>query len=719
MRIFIAFILLFALHSCRWVETKEEKRSKELQNMMAPDIRTKVFIHTDDFDSREDLYQWMVANPKSVLDTNNSTNKEIYDHIKAENEYASAKFYDFNSERKKLEEELTELAKLNDKSIPFVKGEYSYFYQYNEDSNYPALYRFKDSEEQKELILDFQKLSKNLDYFRIGDIKISHNNKFIAYAVDTEGKNQFKVKILDIDKKMTQNTSINNSDGKLVWGINDKSVFYSLQIKDQSKKYPSVYQYHFFETGKKNKLILEDKTPGTEFELSKSKSGRYLFVKKALGLFSQTYFLDLLGKTEIKEFQERERGTVYDLEHQGNHFIIRTNFGGASNFALFKCKITEYSDKSKWQNLIAHREDIVLGKMEVFDNFIVLEENMDGLKKFHILNSETGLGHYADFPEETYSARLNYNFDHLAPAFIYEYSSLSTPPTIFSYDIETRRTSVIARSGLDEIVNSDSYRTERIWATSFDGTKIPISIIYSRNTARNGKAPLIITCEGAYGKTNEMKFNYDLLNLLDNGFIYAIAHTRGGGYLGETWHKQGIQKKKINTIMDFVSSVKHITNMDYAAPDKVFAYGADANSTIIAAAMNTHPDLFKAVVLRSPKVDLLTRLLLSGDTDLGEKLEWGDPENEESYFYLKSYSPYDNIHEAKYPSILVLNDLFGGNGNYYWEGLKWVAKLRSKNLSDSRIIIHTELEQISGSVRNRQKRIEKTALIYSYIFSKL
>ena len=676
--------------------------------MKAPETKKIIYIHSDDFDSRKDPYHWLATRNENIIDSTINASKDIREYIKAENEYAEAKFFDFKSQQIKIEQDLSKFSSYEDDSFEFQIGSFHYYYHYSENKEFPTLYRYSDEHKKKIPVFDIQKLANNKPNFKIGDIKISTNGKYIAYAIDTTGKNRYNISILDIQKSLTQKTKITNSDGQVFWGPNNKSIFYVGSELIENKRTPCVLRYNFLDNGNKKKLVFKSESSSAKIELDKSKSGKYLFIYTVEGQGNQSLFLDLINNSGVQEFSEREKGIKHFLEHQGLYFIVKTNKDNSNNFKLYKTIISEFSKPEKWINLIGHQNDMMIQNIDVFEKFIVLEEKIDGLVKFHILNSETGLGHYADFPEETYSAKLNYNFDYFANEFIYEYSSLSTPPTLFSYIIDSRKTKIKERSGLDRLIKEDHYKTERVWATSFDGTRIPISVVYNKKTKLNGKAPLLITCEGVYGKTKEMRFNPELMSLLDNGFVYAIAHVRGGGYLGEMWHLAGTGEKKKNAILDFISCIDDLNNQEYTSAEHIFAYGKNSNAAIIAAAINFNSQLFKGVALESPRADLLTSLLNAEQNDLTDNSEWGDPQKEELYYYLKSYSPYDNIREQKNPEILIINYL--NNSTPYWEGLKWGVKMRTNNLADSKTIIYTDTKLHAG--RNNNK-----ALIYSFFMA--
>jgi oligopeptidase B len=719
MRIYIYIFTLLLLNSCRWVETKEELKTKELKSMKAPEIKKEIFIHSDDFDSREDFYQWMVTLPQNLIDTNNVEYDELRDHIYAENQYAKAKFHDFTIQTDEFLDQINGLILNDNRSFNFKNEEYNYYFEYKEANNFPILYRFKEGEDDKKnIIIDFQKLAKENKYFAIGDIRISHNNEYIAYAVDSTGQNNYYINLLNISKKLTQQTKISNSDGQIAWGINNKSIYFVETGQEKGESSFRLYQYKFHENNNKKNLIFEDTENLQKLRIVKSKSKRFLFLYSEESRTTTTRFIDLMRGNNINLFRERENEIVYNLEHQNNNFIIRTNHNSSPNFKLYKTNLTQYKDPTSWEILVGHRDDIVIEKMDVFKNFIVLEEKVDGLKKFHILNSISGMGHYADFPEETYSAKLNFNGNYESDAFIYVYSSLSTPETVFSYNIESRRNSILKKSPYDDEFNQDEYKTERVWVTSYDGVKIPVSLIYNKNVKQNGTAPLLISCESSYGKTKEQNFDPKLISLLDKGFVYAIAHVRGGGYLGEKWHYSGRKNKKKNSVMDFISCTEYLMYKDYASRSKIFASGSYDNGLIICAAINYKPNLFKGVILNSPKVDLITSLNNTIENNPRELEEWGNPEDEEMYFYLKSYSPYDNIVKNHYPNILVFNGIFDKESKY-WESLKWVAKMRDYNTSESKIMIYTDLKSKYSIRQGRQKGIEETALKYSFLTSLL
>ncbi|MEZ4938641.1 MAG: prolyl oligopeptidase family serine peptidase [Crocinitomicaceae bacterium] len=716
MKNWFVVIPLVILFSCRWVETKEEQKSKELKEMKAPEIQQENFIHADNFSSRRDVYNWMMQDLSKLKDSNNSEIKKLYQHILDENKYADAKFYELQNLKQELAEEFFSFQNSEGGNRQFISGEYTYSFEYPSESNYPIIFRTINSNiESKELIYDFPKIASEFHYFQLGSIHISPNNQYIAYSADTTGNEKFYISIYDISKKRTQITNIKKSDGQIVWGADSKTFFYIESLKKNGKRSTSVNQYHFLETGINKKQIIESQNEEALWKIERSKSGRFIFIYLHNNSTITTYFIDLQANSTPVKFREPEKGVGYYLGHQKDNFIIKTNQNSSDNFKLFRTKISDFQKTDKWEVLVGHREDVVIEKMEIFEKFIVLEEKVDGLEKFHILNSENGLGHYAEFQEETYSAKLTDNYDYYAEHFYYRYSSLSTPPTLFQYEFETRRNNLIRRSEPNVDFDEDDYKTERIWATSFDGTKIPISLIYKKNLKIDGSAPLFIEFEGSYGDTKELSFKPERFSLLDRGFVCAIAHLRGGGYLGEKWHFEAKKLKKVKSIMDLRYSILHLIDLDYGSRNQVFISSSGANALIGGALINEFPYLIKGAIFRNPGFDILTRLLNEEDKNRSETDEWGNPEIEEHYFYIKSYSPYDNIESQGYPHVFIQSDL-NAPSTKYWEALKWVAKIRERNQNANKILIKTNLDRKSNTQDKRSTQ-ERKAEQFAFIIS--
>ncbi len=710
----IILILLVALYGCRWVETKEEQKSKELKNMKAPEIKKVTYIHADDFDSRKDEYQWMVTEPRNLLDSNNSEFKEIRSYLIAENEYAHAKLYENQGLKSQILAEIEGFGNPN-QIFHYKIGDYRYYSEFSKNDPFPIIYRYPEAEPEKvKQIIDFNEMSKEFSNFKLGEFKISPNHQYLAYSIDTSGTEKYLIRIFEIPKNLTQTTSIQNSDGQLIWGNDSKSIFLVETIKKGSSRSSSIYQYKFLESSNKKNLVLMDKKSSVKWELQKSKSGRFIFIYKRDNTTTTTYFIDLQKNQSPNLFRETEIGNSYFLGHQKNSFIIRTNRESSPNFKVYKSQISQYQDASKWEVLVGHREDAVVEGMSIFESFIVLEEKVDGIKNFHILNSETGMGHYVDINEETYSAQLKYNYDYFATNFIYEYSSFSTPKTVYQYSSETRERERLYQSNLKNDFEENEYKTERIWATSFDGTRVPISLIYKRTTKLDGTAPLFLRYEANFGNTIDLEFDPKLFSLINRGFICAVAHLRGGGYLGEKWHQESVGLKKSKSVYDLIYAINHLSDQDYSSKDQVFISAKNSNATIITSALNLRPNLAKGLVLFNPKTDLLTSLFLEKNNFKQSFSEWGDPHNEKNYFSIKSISPYDQIRKGDYPSILIQNDLIN-LGSPFWESAKYVARLRENSIGDSKIIMETELEQIgkqSAKIEN-----EKVAKSFSFILS--
>lgn len=719
MRTYYILLIGLALSGCRWVDTKEEQKTKELKNMKAPATKESKYIHADDFDSREDNYHWMLIDSKLLVDSSNIEATEIREQIFAENNYADAKLYEYQSVQNKIFNEIESFMEDDNKVFHYPFGDYVYHVSRKKEGDFPTISRYlRDEPSSSKEIINFQKMSEDYAYFKIGNFKISPNNQYIAYSIDTSGNEKYFIQILEVSKKLTQTTSIKNSQRDIIWNNDNKSIFYIDQSKKGSRRSSGVFQYNFMASSNKNNLILKDSKAGINWKIEKSKSGRFIFIYKIDNNTTTTYFIDLQKNRTPILFKEKEPGNSYFLGHQEDHFVIRTNKESSPNFKVYKCKIGAFNDPAKWELLVGHREDALIEKMEVFKDFIVLEEKVDGIKNFHILNSATGMGHYADIKEEeTYSAKLKYNFNYFSPSFTYEYSSFSRPLTIYRYSAESRQKESIHESSPKDGFEESKYKTERIWATSFDGVRIPISLIYKNSTKLDGTAPLHIEYEGVFGLTKDLIFKPESFALINRGFIYAIAHTRGGGYLGEKWHSESIQTSKAVGIYDIIYSIEHLINQNYVSKKNVFVSASESNAALVCAALNIKPNLFKGLTLRNPKVDILSSLFNQKTNQKRELKEWGDPQNEKNYFYLKSISPYENIFQAEYPNILIQNDLYN-QSSFYWEGLKWAAKLRAFNTGDSWVLIHTDLNQ-NQTKNSRDKEIELISKEFAFILSKV
>lgn len=714
-KIYTFILSALTLYSCRWVETKEEQKTKEFKNMKAPIPEKVSFLHADDFDSRLDHYHWMIASPNQIADSTDETTSKIREHLLNENKYADAKQYEHTNLKEQLLKEFELFGKQKNEFHHKI-DDYHYFAEFEKNMTYPILYRYEsDNAKKKKKVIDFNKMSKEQDYFKLGEFRISPNHKYIAYSADTNGQGKYFINIIEISKNLTQATNIENSDGQIEWGKESKSIFIVENIRKGVSKNSSLYQYKFLEINKKKKLLLKERKGSIKWDLKKSKSGRFIFIYKEDDNTTTTYFIDLQKNQIPTLFRQTETGNSYYLGHQNQNFIIRSNRESSANFKVYKTQIQFYNNPEKWELLVGHREDAVIEAMEVFDKFIVLEEKVDGIKNFHILNSETGLGHYADFNEETYSVELKYNFDYFSNKFIYEYSSLSTPKSVFQYSAENRQVELLYRYDLEKEFEESKYKTERIWATSFDGQRIPISLIYKRTTKLDGKAPLLLKYEANYGETIDLEFNSNIFSLLDRDFVYAIAHLRGGGYLGQKWHTAAKGLKKSVAINDLQYAIRHLINQDFASDKKVFISAERANATIATSLINSYPEIVNGLILFNPKTDLLTSLFSEKKEFQRTFSEWGDPNNEKNYFSIKAISPYDNIRSGNYPFIFIQNDLFDYEVSF-WESLKWVAKLRELEVGKNEILIDTDMEIINPYDQENRLNI-KLAKSYAFLIS--
>ncbi|MGM0505056.1 MAG: S9 family peptidase, partial [Bacteroidota bacterium] len=460
----------------------------------------------------------------------------------------------------------------------------------------------------------------------------------------------------------------------------------------------------------------EDETFSTN--IYKSKSQQYLIIASSSTLSNEYRYLDAnTPGGEFKIIQPRERGLEYSIAHLGDYFYIRTNLD-AQNFRLMRTPVDKTA-KENWEEVIAHREDVFLNRIEIFKNFLVLQEREQGLNNIRIINWKTKDEHYVNFDEEVYMAYVSTNPELETNILRFGYTSLTTPRSTYDYNMETRERELKKQQEVLGDFDPSNYETKRLWATADDGTEIPMSVVYRKGIKLDGNNPTLLYGYGSYGATMDPYFSSIRLSLLDRGFVYATAHVRGSQYLGRKWYEDGKLLKKINTFTDFNDCAEYLIEQNYTNPDKLFAMGGSAGGLLMGAIVNLQPELYKGVIAAVPFVDVVTTMLdESIPLTTSEFDEWGNPKVKEYYEYMLSYSPYDQVKAQDYPAMLVTTGLHDSQVQY-WEPAKWVAKLRDKKTDDNVLLLHTNMKAGHGGASGRFETLRETAMEYAFIFQQL
>ena len=641
-------------------------------------------------------------------------NPEVLAYLQAENEYANALRSHTRDLERTLFEEIKGRIQQTDLSVPFKLGDYLYYTRYDEGKEYALYCRKKGSlTSPEEMMLDGNVLARGYDFFSLGNWKISSGQDILAYAIDTQGRRIYSIGFKNLTTGETVGEFIPSVTGNMEWGNDNRTLLYTRQDPETLRSF-QIFRHTLGTDPKHDTLVYEETDDTFSVYVGKSKSKQYLLIGSHQTITSECWYLNAdAPEGKFVLFQERERGHEYDVDHLGDHFWIRTN-DQAKNFRLMKASLN-LTHKHQWQEVIPHRSDVFFEGFELFQNYLVVEERKKGLVHLRILPNQIGAEHELDFGEPAYLAALGDNCEADSPYLRFGYTSMTTPMTIYDYHMESREKILLKQEKVLGGFHISHYQTERLMAPAADGNAIPISLVYRKGFARNSTHPLLLYGYGSYGASMDASFSSPRLSLLDRGFVYALAHIRGGEELGRQWYEDGKLLHKKNTFTDFIACAEFLIQQGYTTPQKIFAMGGSAGGLLMGAIMNMRPDLFHGVVAQVPFVDVVTTML---DPHIplttGEYDEWGDPNQPHFYDYMLSYSPYDNLEQQRYPHLFVTSGLHDSQVQF-WEPTKWVAKLRALKTGNQRLLLRTNMEAGHSGASGRFKRYEETAMIYAFL----
>jgi oligopeptidase B len=698
--------------SASWLASKQEvKRAQEVREtnqgkntIRPPQARITPVKLEKHGQTRVDNYYWL----------RERQNPEVLAYLNAENEYTDSVMAPTNGLQETLFQEFKARIKQTDMSVPYRLDDYFYYTRVEEGKEYPIYCRKKGSlESPEEVMLDVNIMAQGHGYFAVGDRAISSGQNFLAFPVDTVGRRLYAIHFKDLTTRESLKDLIPDVTDNMAWANDNRTLFYSKQDPATLRWY-RIYRHVLGTDTSQDELVYEEKDEGFNCYVFKTKSKKYLFVACEQTLSSEYRYLDANDpQGTFKVFLPREANHEYHVDHYGDYFYIRTNWQ-AKNFRLMRTPVTQTA-KANWLDIIPHRDSVLVEDFQVFKDYLVVTERKNGLIQIRIRPWFGAEEHYLDFGEPAYMAYLGDNYQLDTPVLRYVYTSMTTPTSVFDYNMETREKTLLKRDEVLGGFDSHNYVTERLYATANDGTKIPISIVYRKEVKKDGTNPLLLYGYGSYGLSTDAAFGALRVSLLDRGFVYAIAHIRGGQELGRWWYEDGKLLEKKNTFTDFIACAEELVREKYTNPAKLFADGASAGGLLIGAVINMRPDLFKGAVAEVPFVDVVTTMLdESIPLTTGEYDEWGNPNQKEYYDYILSYSPYDNVQAKKYPNLLVTTSLQDSQVQY-WEPAKWVAKLRATKTDKNVLLLKTYMEAGHGGVSGRYQRYREVALMYAFI----
>lgn len=655
---------------------------------------------------RIDNYFWL----------NDRENPEVIEYLNQENAYYQEKTAHTKDFQAQLFEEMKSRIKEDDQSVPYLYNGYYYITRFEKGQNYPIYSRKKESLSAKEEILfNCNEMAKDKPYFQLGALSISPDNKMALFSCDIVGRRIYTIQIKNLEDNTILEDKIENVTGSAVWANDNKTIFYSGK-DDVTLRSDKIFKHKLGSKQADDVLVYFEKDETFNVEIAKSKSRKYLAIESGSTLTTEYQILDADNPDgEFKIFQKRVRGLEYSINHYGDSFYIMTNKDKAENFKLMKTPVDKTS-KANWVEVIAHRKDVLLEDIEIFKDFLVVEERENGLNKIRIMPWSGEGEYYLPFESETYTAYTSSNVDFDTDVLRYGYQSMTTPSSIIDFNMKTKVKEIKKEQQvLGGKFDKNNYTEERVWATAGDGTRIPISMVYRKGLKKDGNNPLLQYAYGSYGHSMDATFSSTRLTLLDRGFIFAIAHIRGGEDLGRQWYEDGKLLKKINTFTDFIDCSKFLIAEKYTSPQHLYAEGGSAGGLLMGAVVNMAPELYNGVIAQVAFVDVVTTMLDDSiPLTTGEYDEWGNPNDKKYYDYMLSYSPYDNIVPQKYPNMYVSTGLHDSQVQY-WEPAKWVAKLRALKTDDNFLFLDTNMDAGHGGASGRFEAIKELAKEYSFL----
>lgn len=653
--------------------------------------------------SRIDPYYWL----------NDRTNPEVIAYLKEENAYLDTMMSHTSALQEKLFEEMKGRIKQDDQSAPLLNNGYYYYTRYEQGAEYPIFCRKKGSTDaEEEIMLNANELAKPHPYFNVGDYDVSPDNRWVAYSIDTVGRRMYTLMIKNLETGNTIATGIKHAEGDVVWAADNKTLFFTT-IDPITLRSERIKRYSVGQKGNAVEVYYEaDPTYSTG--IWRSKAHQYLVITSRSTLSTESQVLEANNPTgKFRMVHGRERDLIYHITPYHDKFYVLTNWD-AKNFRLMSTPANATS-KTSWTEEIEHRPEVLLEGVGIFENYLVAQERTRGLRQLRVQHLPDGAEHYVNFNEDAYTASIGANAEMNSEVLRYNYTSLTTPGSVFDYHMSTRQTTLVKQQEVLGGFSSDNFETKRLFATATDGTEVPVTLLYRKGLKLNGKNPLLLYGYGSYGYSMEPRFNSNVISLVERGFVFALAHIRGGQDMGRQWYEDGKLLKKKNTFTDFIACAEFLVKTKYTDPSVLFASGGSAGGLLMGAVVNMKPELFKGVIAAVPFVDVVTTMLDETiPLTTSEYDEWGNPNEKEYYDYMLSYSPYDNVEKKAYPNLLVTTGLHDSQVQY-WEPAKWVAKLRNFNTSDNMVLLYTNMDAGHGGASGRFRRIRETAREYAFL----
>lgn len=700
------------IYSCQ-SETKDMMK-ENARSASAPVAKKQDSVLVAHGHTRVDPYFWMrLTDEQKTAKEPDVQTQDVVNYLNAENDYTEKVMTHTKEIQEELYEEIVGRIKQNDESVPYFKNGYWYYNRFEEGKEYPIYCRKQSSlDNEEEVMLDANELAEGHAYYNASGLVVSPDNKILAFAEDTISRRVYHVRFKNLETGEYLEDKLDNAQPGGAWAKDNKTFFYTTKNK-VSLLSEKIVRHTLGTDPATDAVVYQEKDPSYYIGVYLSKSGDYVIIYNSSTLVSDYHILPADNPNgAFKQFIPRGEKHEYSIEHYKDKWYIVTNWE-AINFRLMETPVANTA-QSNWKEVVGHREDVLLQGIDVFDNYLVLSERSNALTHLRIKDQTSDDEHYLDFGEPAYVAYTSTNPEFNTKTLRFVYSSLTTPRSTIDYNMATKERQIMKQQEVVGGHDPEEYITERIFAPARDGVQIPMSIVYKKTTKKSPNTPLLQYAYGSYGSSTDPWFNSSRLSLLDRGFIFAIAHIRGGQEMGRQWYEDGKMFKKINTFTDFIDCSKYLIDQGYTSADHLYAQGGSAGGLLMGAVVNMAPELYNGVIAAVPFVDVVSTMMDETiPLTTNEFDEWGNPKNKDSYDYMLSYSPYDQVKEQEYPNMLVTTGYFDSQVQY-WEPAKWVAKLRDKKTDDNILIMKTNMEAGHGGASGRYRRYKETALQYAF-----
>ena len=674
-----------------------------------PIAEKQEFVRVIHGDEVKDTYYWMID-----YFTKGKDSTKVVNYLKDENTYWETMMKDTEPLRNELFQEMKARIKEKDESVPTLKNGYYYYTKTENGKQYYKYCRKKGNlNAPEEILLDVDKMAEGKPYYSATGFSISPDNQKLIFGVDDVSRRQYHLFLKDLKSGKITDLKIKNTTGSATWANDNKTIFYT--SKNEITLLSEKIMRHILGTdSSKDAVVYDEKDKSNYIGIGKSKNDKFILISSAATTSSEVRYINADKPfDDFKVFQPRMKDVLYEVTPLEDKFLITTN-KDALNFKVMETPLDK-TEVANWKDFIPHRKDVLVEGIDEFKNYLVLSERQNGLSQLVIMDRKTGNKEFLKFDEPDYTVYPSGNPEYNTDNFRFGYTSMITPSTQYEQNLKTGARKILKQQEVLGGYNKNEYTTERVFATAKDGTKIPISIVYKKGIIKNGKNPTLLYAYGSYGNSSDATFSSSRLSLLNRGFVYALTHVRGGQEMGRQWYEDGKMMKKKNTFTDFIDSGEFLVKEGYTSPEHLFAQGGSAGGLLMGAIANMKPELWKGVIAQVPFVDVVNTMLdESIPLTTNEFDEWGNPKNKDAYFYMKSYSPYENVEKKNYPNLLVTTGLHDSQVQYF-EPAKWVAKLRDSKTDNNVILLKTDMNYGHGGASGRFDYLKDVALIYAFM----